>query len=126
MNQKGLTLIEVVVAMLILTVGLLGLAAGTGWVLRNVEAARVDTSRATAIQSAIERVRSVPFDDLATPGSATLPDGFTVSWTRLGGTNRHANMQIIVVGPGRTGAAAGGMPGLTMNAADTITYRVLR
>jgi prepilin-type N-terminal cleavage/methylation domain-containing protein len=125
-SHRGFSLIEVIVSMLILTVGLLGLAAGTGWILRNVEGARVDTARATAVQSSIERVRSVPFVELEEPGSASIPGGYTASWSLLSTTTRSAQMQIVVVGPGRVPGGEGGMPQFSNNVADTVLYRVIR
>jgi prepilin-type N-terminal cleavage/methylation domain-containing protein len=125
-SRAGFSLIEVIVAVLVLAIGLLGLAAGTGWVLRTTEAARVDTARTTAVQSAIESVRATPFDDLAAGGSTTLSGGYTATWTRVNATPQSAGMQIVLVGPGREAASPGGMPSLSNTVTDTIFYRVLR
>jgi prepilin-type N-terminal cleavage/methylation domain-containing protein len=125
-NRKGFSLIEVIVSILILTVGLLGLAAATGWVLRNSEAARIDTARTTALQSAIEQVRATPFDDIAAGGTANLPGGFTAAWTGIGSTPQSVLTEIVVTGPGRVPGAAGTYPQFANTVVDTITYRVLR
>ncbi|CAN5796692.1 hypothetical protein BH23GEM11_BH23GEM11_16360 [soil metagenome] len=125
-GRAGFSLIEVIVSVMVLAVGLLGLAAGTGWVLRTTEAARVDTARTTAVQSAIESVRATPFEDLAAGGTTELSGGFSATWAPVGGTPQSAQMQIILVGPGREAGSPGGMPALSNNVTDTIVYRVLR
>ena len=124
MNNRGLSLIEVVVALLVLTVGLLGLAAGTGFVIRSTEVARVDTNRAAAIQSGIEALRAVPFADV---GTDTREIGaFTISWSQLDSATDWRLMQIIVDGPGRTPGGGTGLQGLSTTAVDTVTYRLIR
>jgi len=125
-NRKGFSLIEVIVSILILTVGLLGLAAATGWVLRNTEGARIDTARTTALQSAIERVRATPFADIAAGGTVNLSGGFTATWTGVGSTPQSVLTEIIVTGPGRVPGGGGTYPHFGTTVADTITYRVLR
>jgi prepilin-type N-terminal cleavage/methylation domain-containing protein len=122
-NRRGLTLIEVIVAMLVLTIGLLGLAAGTGYVLRTTEVARIDTNRATALQSAIESLRSVPFDDVV---ADTRQVGlYDISWTQISGDTNWRLMQVVVEGPGRS-PGGGGLQGLSVSVVDTLTYRLVR
>lgn len=123
-SREGFSLIEVIVAMLVLTVGVLGLAAGTGWMIRTVHYGELETARSTALRSAIEVVRSGSFDDLA-DGSETFGD-HTVTWTVVGGTAQARNVEFVVVGPGREPASGGGMPAISAAAADTFTYPVLR
>ncbi len=121
--RRGLTLIEVIVAMLVLTVGLLGLAAGTGFVLRSTEVARIDTNRAAALQSAIESLRAVPFDDVA--ADTRQVGEYAISWSQLSGDTNWRLMQIVVEGPGRT-PGGGGLQGLSVSVTDTLTYRLVR
>jgi prepilin-type N-terminal cleavage/methylation domain-containing protein len=123
MNRNGLTLIEVVVAMLVLTIGLLGLAAGTGFILRSAETARIDTQRATAVQTAVESLRAVPFDDV-TNDTRTVGD-YTIAWTQTEAGQNWRRFEIVVTGPGRA-PGGGAMQALSMNVVDTITYRLVR
>jgi prepilin-type N-terminal cleavage/methylation domain-containing protein len=123
LGRGGFSLVEVVVAMLVLTVGLLGLAAGTGWVIRSVEVARIETARAAALQSGIEQVRATPFDDLAN-GSTTVGD-YEVTWTELAMTNRSRLFEFEVVGPG-VGPGGGSFAPILGDVATTFEYRVMR
>ena len=119
----GFSLVEVVVAMLVLTVGLLGLAAGTGWVIRSVEVARIETARSAALQSGIEQVRGTPFDDLAS-GSATVGD-YEVTWGEVESNNRSRLFEFAVVGPG-VGPGGGTFAPILPNVSTSLQYRVIR
>lgn len=123
-SRAGFSLVEVIVAMMVLTIGLLGMAAGTGWMIRTVHFGELETARSAAFQSAVESLRAQSFDDLAN-GSETFGD-FTVSWTLGGGGNLARDVEIVVVGPGRSSAEGGGMPSVSEAVADTFTYRILR
>lgn len=125
-SREGFSLIEVVVAMLLLTVGLLGLAAGTGWVLRSTDGARVDTARAAAIQSAVEQVRSLDDDTLAEGGTLALPGGYQATWEALGTTVNSTQVRIVLTGERREAQEGGALPRFSANAADTLLYRVIR
>jgi Tfp pilus assembly protein PilV len=122
-GKAGLSLVEVVVAMLVLTVGILGLAAGTGWVVGSVERARIETARAAALQTAIERIKATPFDEITAGESDDGP--YRLSWTEVDGDGRSRVMEVVVVGPGVVGMG-GGHPVVSTVAADTVLYRVLR
>jgi prepilin-type N-terminal cleavage/methylation domain-containing protein len=122
-SRGGFSLVEVVVAMLVLTVGLLALAAGTGWVIRSVEVARIETARSAALQSGIEQVRGTPFDDLAA-GSATVGN-YQVTWREVEATNRSRLFEFAVVGPG-VGPGGGTFAPILTDVSTSFQYRVIR
>jgi len=122
--RAGFSLIEVIVALVVLTVGLLGLAAGTGWMIRTVQFGQIETARSTALQSAVESVRAVPFASMAS-GSETYGE-HAVEWTLGGGDQRSRVVQFVVSGPGRERLTGAGMPTVVPNAVDTFTYRIVR
>jgi prepilin-type N-terminal cleavage/methylation domain-containing protein len=122
--RAGFSLIEVIVAMVVLTVGLLGLAAGTGWMIRTVQFGQIETARSTALQSAVESVRAVPFASM-TSGSETYGD-HAVAWTLGGGDQRSRVVQFVISGPGRERISGQGMPTVVPNVVDTFTYRIVR
>jgi prepilin-type N-terminal cleavage/methylation domain-containing protein len=122
--RAGFSLIEVIVAMVVLTVGLLGLAAGTGWMIRTVQFGQIESARSTALQSAVESVRAAPFASMA-DGSGTYGE-HAVAWTLGGGDQRSRIVQFVVSGPGRERLTGAGMPTVVPNAVDTFTYRIVR
>ena len=80
MNQRGFSLIEVMVAMLILSVGVLGVAAASGYITKlTAEGGRSGGSAAVA-EARIEQLTATPCASLATTGTATTGK-FTESWT---------------------------------------------
>jgi Tfp pilus assembly protein PilV len=119
-GREGVSLVELIVAILILTMGILGLAAGTSWSIRAIDLAELDTKRSAALQAAIERVRAMPYSSLA-PGSQT-EGNFLIGWTITGSTQTSTTLQFVLVGPGRAPGGAGPNPEISPAAADTLVY----
>lgn len=118
--RGGFSLIEVVVALVILAVGVLGLAGTTAVVVRQVTLADVTTERAAALQAVVERLRAAPYDSVDT-GVDTV-GLFTATWT-TSDLGRSKIVRIVTVGPGLV--SGGGMPYLGNTVADTLVYRIL-
>jgi hypothetical protein len=103
-ERRGLTIVEVVVAILLLSVGLLslaGLAAGTSKAIRG---GGTQVVAAAVAQSRFDSLSSVPCDDLAknatTSGSSTTR-GVRETWAVTDGRNIKRLADTIDV-PGRT------------------------
>ena len=78
-KRAGFTLVELLVAMMVFAVGMLGLAATAGSVTRMMGGAKRQTLAATVAQSRLEKLRSSPCATL-TSGSETVR-GITNTWT---------------------------------------------
>ncbi|MDW7773827.1 MAG: type IV pilus modification protein PilV [Desulfobulbaceae bacterium] len=80
-NQEGFTLIEALIAMVVLTIGILTLITmQTTSIKGNAKARNLTTASAWG-QDRIERLFAMDYDDVA-DGTATSPDGhYTISWT---------------------------------------------
>ena len=114
-------MVEVLVAMVILAVGVLGLAGTTAVVVRQVTLSDVTTERSVALQTVVERLRATDYDLL---GSGSESVGrFTASWTTydLDGSKV---VTIVTVGPGLVSGA--GMPHLGSGVADTFQYKIVQ
>lgn len=122
-TDAGFSLVELIMAVVVLALGVVGLAGTTLNIMRQLTLAEATTARAAAHQSVIERMRALPFDSLAA-GSDTIGP-FTVSWTVVGSTGQTRSLRIVTVGPGQTFASGGSLM-LSSSVADTLTYRALR
>jgi Tfp pilus assembly protein PilV len=124
MNRSGLTLVEILVAIIVLTVGVLGMAAGTGWMVRSSGLSRLDTSRTAVAQASVETVRGMPFSAVGS-GSKTEGD-FEVTWSVVESSSNWKRIRFVVVGPGRTSGSIGPRAEISNSDADTLDYRILR
>ena len=77
--RAGFTLVELMVAMMILAVGVLGLAATAGSVTRNMAGGKRNTIAANVAASRLERLRSARCSTL-TSGADTIR-GIVSAWT---------------------------------------------
>lgn len=81
--RGGFSLIEVIVAMLILAVGILATAASTGFIFTQLNDSGADTERAAAVQQVVEQLRASPFGEIETQteGQAITVGRYRVWWT---------------------------------------------
>jgi prepilin-type N-terminal cleavage/methylation domain-containing protein len=84
--RRGLTLIEMMVAVVMLSIGLLGLASTSGYVVRQVGGGAKQSTVAQAIANRIDKLRSLGCDQIQS-GSNTAR-GVSESWTRGAIVNR--------------------------------------
>jgi len=100
--RGGFTLVEVVIAVVLLTAGLLALAGGTGHLLTQMSLAEARTARVAAIQEGAERVRAADYTAIAsTCGSGSLVNGrYTVSCTVPSTLGDRTKVYLISSGPG--------------------------
>ena len=121
-DRGGFTLVEVIIAVVILAVGLLGLAGTTGWVVRQTAFADATTERSAARQSVVESIRATPLDQVA-DGSRTV-DQFTITWTVTASTADSKTIEVVTVGPG-LGSGGGALPSMQDNISDTFTFQMI-
>jgi prepilin-type N-terminal cleavage/methylation domain-containing protein len=81
-EEKGVSLIEVLIGVVILAIALLGLAAAGGVAARQVYNGRLDMARWAAIQEQIESLVAVGYDSIS-GGSGTV-QGYPMTWTVTG------------------------------------------
>lgn len=119
-RRAGFTVIEVIIAMVILTVGVLGLAGTTAFLVRQVTQADLMTERVAAFQTIIDRLQSLPYDSV-TAGTDSVGI-YAVAWTSVNNGSQNKTVTIITTGPGTRGAPPQNDPQVV----DTFTFKVLR
>lgn len=121
-TEGGFTLVELVIAMIVLTVGVLGLAGTTAYSVRQVTLADLMTERSAAFQTTIDRLQSLPYDNV-TSGSDSV-GVFAVKWSSVDAGAQNKIVSIYTAGPGLDRNAA--FPMLSPSVVDTFVFRILR
>ena len=123
--EAGFSLVELVMAVVVLAFGVVGLATTTLVITRQLTLAEVTTARVTTIQSVMERIRATSYDSLSAGGDTI--GAMVVSWTTTVNTAQDKAVRIVTVGPGQAPiSATQSTPMLSSSVADTVFYRVLR
>ena len=121
-TRAGFTMVEVIIAIVILAVGVLGMAGTTAFVVRQITLADLMTERAAAFQTTIEKVQALDYDDVSF-GTDSVGI-FAVKWTSSNVTAQVKDVTIITAGPGLDGS--GGFYGIGPQVLDTFSFYVLR
>ena len=107
-DRSGFSLVEVIIAILILSIGVLALGSSTGYVLSQIRSSQLRTERVTVVNQAAEQVRGTAWTSLGSTcdGSAFLTSGrFSVACSvSYPGTNL-AEVLLISTGPGYAGGS---------------------
>lgn len=123
--EAGFSLVELVMALIVLAFGVVGLATTTLFITRQLTLAEVTTARVTAIQSVMERLRATPYDSLSAGGDTLGP--LVVSWNPTVTSPQTKVVRIVTVGPGLVSISDGQSTSMLSSiVADTILYRVLK
>lgn len=121
-SRAGFTMVEVIIAVVILAGAILAMASTTAWVVRQVTYADATSKRSLALQTTIERLDGMDFDSLK-DGTSNV-GAFAVSWTVSGvGQSPVKSVVIVTTGPGLT--SGGGLPIMSNNVVDSFTYDVV-
>jgi Tfp pilus assembly protein PilV len=121
---QGFTIVELVIAVIILSFAVLGLAGTTALVVRQVTLADVNTERSAAQQEVIERLRATSTSTI-TNGSTTV-GSYTVAWSVTDSSSYGRTVRVITTGPGLSKASSAVTPMLTNNVADTFNFVKLK
>ncbi|WP_300461030.1 type IV pilus modification protein PilV [Desulfobacula sp.] len=100
-NHKGFTIIEVLIAIVILSIGILGIAKMQITAIKANSSAMKFTKATIAAQAQIESLLSTSFANVIT-GAATTTDGYTVVWhvsPDSGGNTAIKNVKVVVTDP---------------------------
>lgn len=124
MNRQGVGLIEVIVGMLVMTVGVLALAGSTSFVAVQIQAADMRTERSVARQQVLEELRAQPHDDVLnsslSEANAVTRGAYSVWWTASEVSWSLMELEMYTRGPSPRG------PDRRNIVVDTVTYRLAR
>lgn len=119
-TSNGFSLVEVIVAMLVLSFGLLAMAASTGYISTQLRSTTWDTQRNLARQQVIEQLRSTVFTNVTTNTTGRTFGSYTVRWNVTNLSSSERRVQLITTGPAYR--QVGGSPISTV--VDTATIQI--
>ncbi|GAC1647886.1 MAG: hypothetical protein NVS4B6_22580 [Mycobacterium sp.] len=80
-SPRGFTLVELLIAVIILSIGVLGLAGTSGMVVRTIGVTRLQTQAAQVAQSRVETMRSTRGSCASFANGSATTNGMSESWT---------------------------------------------
>lgn len=100
-TRGGFSLVEIIAAIMILSTGLLAMAASMTFVSAQLRSTAFDTQRNFARQQAVEQLRGTFFADLTSNTSGIAVGRYNVRWnvTTPAGTNAVRRVAVITTGP---------------------------
>ena len=120
-RNGGFSLVEVVIAILLLAIGVLGMAGTTTHIVRQITLADLMTERSVAFQTTIDRLQSLPYDSvLAGSDSVGI---FALRWTVVPDGAQSKMVRIYTQGPG---LSSGTPPTNDPVKVDSFDFRILR
>lgn len=122
-GSGGFSIVELVIAIMILTFGVLGLASATGYMVRQITLAEVTSERTAALQTVVEQLKATPYDSLSA-GSDSIGN-FLIRWEAVSNGVITRLFVVETVGPGLQ-RASGTLPYLGNSVSDTFVVRLVK
>src|SRR5688572_33489061 len=98
-TQNGFSLVEILVATVVLTVGLLAMAASTNYVSAQLRSTTFDTHRSAAKEQIVEELRATPFASIQNQVTPRPVGRYSVTWTVAAPTGNVRQVTITTSGP---------------------------
>ena len=95
--RAGFTIVELIVAVLILSIGVVGLAGTAAVVTKQMTYAKRETTAATIAERRLEQLQAVSCGNMSSSSATT--EGMNVAWT-VGSTNNNTKTVTITVTTG--------------------------
>lgn len=101
-GRDGFSVVEVIIAMVVLSFGVLAMAAMSSHLLMQIRVADSQTERAAAVQQVVEQLRAMPYETLQTraSGSAGTIGSFDIEWERRTTDANLTRIDVYTTGPG--------------------------
>ena len=119
-GQAGFSLVEVMIATMILTIGLLAMAASNAYVAAHLKSSTYATQRTQAKERLVEELRATTYSTIATNNTARTVGRYSMTWSVA--TNGLAKtVTLYTSGP----AYRGGTRGQRTTVVDTMSFDIL-
>ena len=98
-KNGGFSLVEIIIAIMVLSFGMLAMAASTGYVAAQMRSSVWDTQRNLAKQQVTEQLRATSWTGLTTQTSPQAVGRYAVRWNVTAINNATRSVQVITSGP---------------------------
>lgn len=120
-DRAGFSMVEVIIALLILTIGVLGLAGSTAYIIRTTTLSDLMTERSVAFQTVIDRLQSLPYDSVQNGDDSV--GVFYIRWETTPDGPQSKIVRLWTRGPGLANAP---VPTNNPLQLDSFDFRILR
>ena len=105
MSRDGFSLVEIIIALLILSVGVLAMGASTEYIMTQIRASDLRMERLTAVRQAAETLRGSDWQALEQicAGTAFATDHYDVSCSVRQPAGNLKRVRLVSIGPGYRG-----------------------
>lgn len=114
-------MVEVIIAIMILTIGVLGLAGSTAYIVRQITFSDLLTERSVAFQTIIEQLQALPYDSVEDGDDSV--GVFYIRWEVTPDGAQSKTVRLWTRGPGMANAP---VPTNNPLYIDSFDFRVLR
>jgi prepilin-type N-terminal cleavage/methylation domain-containing protein len=119
-RQDGFSLVEILIATMVLTVGLLAMAASTAYVATHLKSTSYTTQRTQAKERMVEELRATTYANVATSNTARTVGRFSMTWN-VSTAGLAKRVSLITSGP----AYLGRSKGQRTTVVDTMSFSIL-
>lgn len=120
-DRGGFSMVEVIIAIIILAIGVLGLAGSTAYIVRQITFSDLLTERSVAFQTVIDRLQSLPYDSVENGDDSV--GVFYIRWEVTPDGGRSKMVRLWTRGPGMANAP---VPTNNPQHIDSFDFRILR
>ena len=119
-RQDGFSIVEILVATMILTFGLLAMAASNAYVATHLKSTTYTTQRTQAKERMVEQLRAMPYANVTTTSTAQSVGRYSMTWN-VTTANTAKRVALITSGPGYLGRSNGAR----VTVVDTMNFVIL-
>ena len=105
-GQNGFSLVEILIATMVMSVGLLAMASSTAYVSAQLKSTTYDTQRIQAKERVVEQLRATPYASVATRTTGLAVSRYSMTWT-VTTTNLYKRVALYTSGPAYLGKSRG-------------------
>jgi len=119
-QQNGFSLVEIMIATMVLSVGLLAMASSTAYVSAQLKSTSYETQRTQAKERMVEQLRATPYASISTQTTAQTVGRYSMTWN-VTTNSLHKSVALYTSGP----AYRGKSKGARTTVVDTMTFDIV-